>query len=161
MAKFEDHISQAKRNLKFLSGINRKVGDCFDWQVTTCFYVGVHLINAKLAKHNLFYRSHEDVMAAINPESAFAIGKVSEDVYVSFKRLRNLSRRSRYLLHDDSRQRDSENACMTYERHLRKAVKCTDKIIDYVVNEYEVSFDKEHLFLSEMNFKSLNWFESV
>ena len=44
MASFDEHIAQAKCILGFLEKING-IGDNFiDWQVTTNFYVSVHLI---------------------------------------------------------------------------------------------------------------------
>ncbi len=62
MASFQDHISQAKCNLRFLGSVNNQIKNTWDWQVTVAFYVAVHMINARIAdKANLHYRSHEAV----------------------------------------------------------------------------------------------------
>lgn len=144
MASFEDHIYQAKRNLEFLSCINKiKGGIYWDWQVTTLFYVGVHLINAHISnKTNKHYRSHKAVTEAINPRSnKLSLAKLPEDCFVSYKHLSNLSRRSRYLIHD-AESNITEDAHFTFDKHFKKGVKHLDIVISYISSEYKIPFDK-------------------
>lgn len=61
MPRFNEHIEQARHNILFLEFINKSGNDFCDWQVTTCFYIGVHLINAHLSMFNMQYRKHVDV----------------------------------------------------------------------------------------------------
>ncbi len=140
MALFQEHIEQAKRNLRFLESVNRFQQDYWDWQVTVCFYVVVHLINAHIAKKgNMHYRTHKDVESAINPYNQLSPSKVSEAVFTAFKTLRNLSRRSRYMI-NESNDSNKENAHFTYDKHLRRAIINLDKIINYMDNEYRIRF---------------------
>lgn len=106
MATFDEHIQQAKRNLSFLHKVNTGIGQCWDWQVTISFYTAVHLVNAHIAsRSNHHYRSHELVNNAINPYSLTSLSKLPEEEYLAYIKLQNLSRRARYLCHDDPKNR--------------------------------------------------------
>ena len=105
MASFDDHISQAKGNLTFLTGVNLNFNSNWDWQVTICFYVAVHLMNGHLAKKaNLHYRTHNDVKNGINPHNPTAVYKVPEDIYqdvlviYAMKKLRQVQKGKLMLL---------------------------------------------------------------
>lgn len=138
MASFQNHIDQAKRNLAFLSSINTTHNIYWDWQVTTCYYVNVHLVNAHLANTaNLHYRTHEDVKNAINPFNALAIGKIPEDVYLAYAKLEGLSRRSRYLCHEEKKE---DGNFITYDKHFAKALKSLDLILTYFSQLYDIDF---------------------
>jgi len=138
LATFDDHISQANRNLEFLSSINLSHNSYWDWQVTVCYYVNVHIVNAHLANvANLHYRTHEDVKNAVNPFNALAIGKIPEDVYLAYAKLEGLSRRSRYLCHESKRE---DGTFLTYDKHFAKAIKLLDSILSYFAAEYSVDF---------------------
>jgi hypothetical protein len=134
---FESHICQAKRNLAFLEKINVSASDHFDWQVTTCFYTAVHLVNAYLSLHGLQYRKHVDVKNAINPYSKDAIDANSafpEDIFVSYKTLEALSRRSRYLVNlKDGQLHNDIEAALTHEIHFAKSLRHLNKIIKYMI----------------------------
>ena len=121
MATFNEHISQAKKNLSFLEKINSECNDYWDWQVTTCFYVAVHLANAHISeKSNIHYRTHVDVKHALNPEIQLSITKFSDENYTAYVKLMNLSRRARYLCHDNTNNKNAENAYFTHSIHLKK-----------------------------------------
>lgn len=142
MASFESHTDQAKRNLNFLVSINESQRDFWDWQVTVCFYVNVHLVNAHLARvGDLHYRTHEDVKNAINPYNSLAIGKVSDEIYLAYTKLEGLSRRSRYLCHDDPANKES-GSHPTYDKHFAKAIKQLDKLLNYFGGLYSLDFGK-------------------
>lgn len=148
MANFAEHISQAKRNLLFLESINKQSNNFWDWQVTTCFYTSVHLINAHIANFDLHYRSHEQVNEAINP---FGISpcKLDEETYLSYLKLQHLSRRSRYLIHDDPKNK-SKYEHITYDKHFKKAVYHLDKILQFIVDEYSISFSSIKITCAEL-----------
>lgn len=140
MASFQEHIEQAKRNLSFLESVNRLQANYWDWQVTVCFYVVVHMINAHIAKKgNMHYRTHKDVESAINPYNKLSPAKVNETVFTAFKTIRNLSRRSRYMI-NENKEIKRETAHFTYDKHLRKAIINLDKIICYIGSEYKIRF---------------------
>ena len=132
MPKSEDHFQQACRNLNFLERINKDPNPSYDWQVTVSFYIAVHLINAHLAKFDMHYRSHEDVSNAINPYHDLSPSKLPEDIYLTYKKLQGLSRRSRYLVHEESSNKSA--AChITYDKHFIRAIKKVDILLDYFI----------------------------
>lgn len=140
MPTFDNHIQKAKENLTFLSSINLKIENCFDWQVTCSFYVAVHLVNAHLSKQGLHYRSHNRVKEALNPYNQLSISKLPEEVYVSYIALQSLSRKSRYLIND--KDKNDNKAHRTYEKHLSKALRHIHTLIDYLSSTYEISFKR-------------------
>lgn len=150
MANFQEHIQQAKRNLLFLSRINKDISDCTDWQVTTCFYSCLHLLNAYLAKEqNLHYNSHRDMEQSLNWANQTSIVKISENDFTNYQTLRNLSRRSRYLCTDNGDH--SVPAQATREKQLSKSIKALDKVIHFFISKYP----EEKIDLTEINCPSL------
>jgi hypothetical protein len=146
LATFEEHISQAKKNLSFLSKINQDCNEYWDWQVTTCFYVAVHIANAHISKKsNMHYRTHVDVKNALNPEIQLSLSKFSEENYLAYVKLLNLSRRARYLCHENPTNKDLTNGFFTYDVHMNKALKNLNKLLVYMEREYGVKFDKSHI----------------
>ena len=86
MADYQAHIAQAKKSPAFLSGINQKLNDTWDWQVTTAYYVAVHLMNGHLARRaNLHYKTHADVKNALFAQLSPC--KILDYVYTSFIKL--------------------------------------------------------------------------
>lgn len=140
MPRFEEHIKQAERNLRFLSSINQSIGDCLDWQVTVCFYTALHLVNAHLAKFNLQYRKHKDVNFALNFENRASPASLPESEYLGYTALQALSRRSRYLVSERGNNLNAENAFITYDRHLAKALRHLDKLLIYFSERYKINF---------------------
>ena len=157
MAQFDEHIKQAKKNLVFLSEINQKVLDCYDWQVTTCFYTALHLVNAHLANQNMQYRKHVDVKFALNPENALSLAKIDENTYVSYISLQSLSRRSRYLVEEGDNGLKSNNAFFTYEKHLAKSLRHLDKIILYFSNKYNLDLPKQKIICENIRLGELQF----
>lgn len=129
MAKYEDHIQQAERNLRFLGAINNSVQDCYDWQVTVCFYTALHFVNAHLSKFGLQYRKHKDVNYALNFSNATSPAKLPEDEYIAYTALQSLSRRSRYLVNEKDNKLGSDQAYLTYDKHLAKALRHLNKLL--------------------------------
>jgi hypothetical protein len=142
LAKVDEHLHQAKRNFKFLEGVNDKVNDSVDWQVTVCFYTALHLVNAHLAQSNLQYRTHNQVKHAINPVLVASPSRLPEDPYTAYITLQMLSRRSRYLVNEKDGQLISPNAAFTYDKHLGKAIRHLDKLVSYYCKTYKVEIPK-------------------
>jgi hypothetical protein len=135
MASYSEHVSQANSNLFFLGKINNEGSDHIDWQVTTCFYVGVHIINGFLAREqNMHFNSHENVATAIAPESVIQATRLPEQEYLAYVKLRNLSRRSRYLCQENGR--DAHLAHLIEEKHFIKAFRHLDVLLNYFRNKY-------------------------
>lgn len=128
MPEFSEHITQAKHNLQFLQDVNNTFSCYWDWQVTICFYVAVHLVNAHLSKTcNQHYRKHTEVFNAISPYR-ISHAKFSEDDYFAFLSLYNLSRRSRYLISENTKDHQTK-PFFTHEKHFSKSIKHLDRII--------------------------------
>ena len=144
MATFHDHIKQAQNNLNFLCQINDTSNDHWDWQVTVCFYTAVHLANAHLAdKANLHYHTHTDTINALNPTKHILLGfEFSELEYLAYVKLKNLSRRSRYLCIDGNKiTPDTEGiAYLTYDKHLYKAIRYLENILKFIHDGYNIIF---------------------
>ncbi|NER18760.1 hypothetical protein [Spongiivirga citrea] len=158
MANFDQHIIQAKRNIKFLDSVDNSIPDFWDWKVTTVFYVGVHLMNAHLAKTlGYTYRTHREVEQAINCNNTTSLGKVDETTYLAYTKLRNLSRRSRYLIHHSDK--NSQVACMTYDKHFSKSLTHLEDLIKFVEEEYDVVIPKIGIDCIEISKKKLPHFE--
>lgn len=158
MAKFEDHILQARKNINFLSAINNNVPDCLDWQVTTCFYTALHLVNAHLSKHDMQYRKHVDVKDALNPEKQLSLTKIDEAYYISYISLQSLSRRARYLVEEGDRNLESTDAFLIYEKHLAKAFRHLDKLLGYFSTKYSLSFPKVEIKCDNIQYDELKHF---
>jgi hypothetical protein len=143
---FKEHIQQSQNNIRFLSKISTNLEDCWDWQVTVCFYSALHLINAHVVnKFGANYLSHSKVDEIINPFNATSIARLDEKIYISYTKLLQLSRRSRYLLSENFKKGDNleiQIACATYSKHLKKAIFHLDVIINFVKNDYEEKFEK-------------------
>ena len=138
MATFQEHIDHSKKNLVFLSKINFSVDDSWDWQVTVCFYTALHLINAHIVKKtNKNYLSHNQVEEVINPFNILSIGRLDENTFLSYSKLCQLSRRSRYLLNENFKKADDiQQASMKYSLHFKKAVHHLDVVIQYINKNY-------------------------
>lgn len=148
MAKFEDHIQQAKSNLTFLGAVNQKVDKHFDWQVTICFYTALHWVNAHLSRYELQYRKHYDVNYALNPNVSLSVSKLPEDEYDAYIALQRLSRRSRYLVNEKDDSLNSEKAFLTFDKHLCKAIRHLDRLLTYFSSVYSIN-------ISTINFKCI------
>lgn len=157
MATFEEHISQAKKNLSFLTSVNSHIDNSWDWQVTISFYVSVHLMNAHIAhKMNQHYRSHEHVNAALNPFT-ISPARLDEDTYKSYIKLQGLARRARYLCHENSSVRN-EKACFTYDKHFSKAIKNLNILLTFIASNYKVSFNSIPIFCIDLKNYSSPYF---
>jgi hypothetical protein len=153
LAAFDEHINQAKRNLKFLESINNNIDNCYDWQATVCFYTSLHLVNAHLSKFNLQYRKHSDVNYALNFTVTTSVSKLPEDEYIAYTSLQSLSRRSRYLVNEKDNNIGNEKAFLTYEKHLAKAIKHLDLLISYFNNKYHSNIGQVTIKCSEVQSK--------
>lgn len=140
MPNFEDHISQAQSNLRFLHEVNSKISDAVDWQVTVSFYTALHFVNAHLAKYDLHYRKHVDVDHAISFENSLSVAKLPQDVYLSYKKLQSLSRRSRYLVNSNVNPK-VESAHLTYSVHFAKALRHLDKLLYFFDKKYALNLN--------------------
>lgn len=165
MGNFKEHIGHSVKNVQFLSKINGSVDDSWDWQVTVCFYTALHLINAHIVqKTNSNYLSHSKVEEMINPYNQLSVAKLNEDVYVSYIKLFQLSRRSRYLLNENykkSEKVDIQNANFTYSKHLRKAIHHLDIILTFINSSYNEEFPKVNIKCIDLNGLEFGYFKIV
>lgn len=156
MAEFDEHVAQAKRNLSILYDVHLKVSDSWDWQVTIAYYAAVHLMNAHLAKRlNLHYNTHEKVKNALFKQLSPC--KIPDDIYAAYIRLEGLSRRARYLCHENGDNSTDEH--LTYDRHLKKSLTNLDRILTYFNKLYRIEFQVFSLDFIEIKNSSLNYFK--
>jgi hypothetical protein len=154
MPSFNSHLDQVLKNLKALEYVNSKQ-DFWDWQVTICFYTAVHLINFHLDKLcNMHYNSHVETETAINPAKLTSPTKLDDDTYTSYMSLKNLSKRSRYLCHENKDINDTTMAYYTYEKHFSKAIYHLDKVIKYVDVKYSLKILKTKVIFNSMKLNS-------
>ncbi len=140
MASFDTHINQAKKNLEFLLETNSRNSTNWDWQVTLCYYVAVHIVNAHLAKAaDLHYRTHEDVKNAINPYAPVSPTRIPEHIYLAYVKLEGLSRRARYLCHEENKNQGI-GEFFTFDKHFARAIKHLDIILDHFKKEYNIHY---------------------
>lgn len=156
MPSFPEHIKQAKRNLTFLANTNNAVSDCWDWQVTICFYSALHLMSAHLANKGLQYRTHKETDTMLNPYSSLSVGKIPEPIYLAYSKLMRLSRRARYMI--DEKNPASTRACYISEKHFSKALRNLDAVLTYFSEQYETEFVKAKIVCSAFKSEDLVYF---
>lgn len=164
MGTFSEHIQQAKDNLQFLSNISTTIDNCWDWQVTACFYSALHLINAHLVKKTKAnYLTHNKVNEVINPFNQLSIAKLDEDTYLSYQKLLHLSRRSRYLLGDNEKSNAAsiKKACKTHSVHLKRSIHHLEKIIEFVNQTYKEEFPAVEIKCIDLKSLPFNYFKIV
>jgi len=138
MATFSDHIAQAKHNNGFCEFICKNSDAFYDWRVTVNFYTCIHLINAHLAYiEDAHYRRHSDVEDAINPYNKGTCS-LPKEIFLSYKKLHNLSRRSRYLINE---KMSNHEECVhhTSENHYKKSVNRLSEIASFFEEKYKIS----------------------
>ncbi len=136
MATFQEHINQANSNIAFLQNINNSIDNCIDWQVTVAFYTALHLVNAHISSNGLQYRRHTDVKDVLNPYNKLSLLKLPEDEYIAYVSLQSLSRRARYLVSEKDGNLANSAAYLTYEKHLAKALKHLDVLMQHFSAKY-------------------------
>ncbi|MBP7540739.1 MAG: hypothetical protein KA802_12505 [Saprospiraceae bacterium] len=168
MASFDEHIKKAKDNLRFLETINTHACTNWDWQVTVSFYAAVHLANAHIAhKAGLHYQSHNATINALNPLKPIPVGmEFTEPVYLAYVKLKNLSRRARYLCHEDAVQLDPASAQaaahhLTHDKHLYKSLKCLDTIMAFMNAQHNIVFPQISIDCIEIRGKQFNYFQYI
>lgn len=142
--------------------INRHAEGHFDWQVTVCFYVGVHLINAYLVKERgMSFNSHVETFDAVNPLNELSPLRLSEENYLAYRKLYNLSRRARYICTDEEKLKgqDDKVAYLTFDKHLERSVKNLDKLLVFIQNKYGESFPSLDINLIGIQSSSLQHFK--
>lgn len=71
---------------------------------------------------------------ALNWSNPLSILRLTEVQFTNYQKLRNLSRRSRYLCTESGDH--SVPAQPTQEKQIAKAIVCLDKIIDFFLTKY-------------------------
>lgn len=157
MADFNAHINQAIKNCNILKSINKNVPDSWDWQLTTAFYVAVHIVNAHMAKvDNQHYKSHEHIKNALYSGKNVS---VPENVYLAYVKLEQLSRRARYLCSEKSGGGNNDNAYLTYELHFARGIRHLDTVLKYFCEEHKINIEKCLLNCNDLKQDKLFYFE--
>lgn len=143
-----------------MASINTKVTDCYDWQVTVCFYTALHLVNAHLSQYNLQYRKHKDVNYALNFANATSPARLPEDEYLAYTALQSLSRRSRYLVNEKDNNLSSAQAFLTYDKHFARSLRHLNKLLQHFESRYSVGIPVISIQCSEIKKDELKFFIS-
>ncbi len=85
------------------------------------------------------YRNHNDVNFALNFENLLSPARLPVDEYVAYTSLQSLSRRSRYLVNEKDNQIGSPSAALTYDKHVAKAVRHLDALLNHFNSRYSLS----------------------
>lgn len=155
MPTFQQHIDQAKKNLTFLETINQHASAHVDWQVTVCFYTSLHLVNAHLSVYNMQYRKHVDVKDALNPRNVNSIKEGSslpDAQYLAYMKLQSLSRRSRYLVNEKDGNLGSDQAYLTFDIHLGRALRHLNNLMSYFNTSYKIGLPKVKINCAELTY---------
>lgn len=137
MADFDRHIQRVRENMEFLTQIRTLQLRNWDWEVTVCYYVAVHLVNAHLATRNLHPTTHDETKKYINPQGVFNNQRLPEKVYEEFMFLTNQSRVSRYM-HNPGNKDPSESTVIN-EKRLKLALESTNILIAYFNRLYALN----------------------
>jgi uncharacterized protein (UPF0332 family) len=160
LANFVEHIRQANSNLEFLEAVNKTQNSKYDWQVTAAYYSAVHLINSHLSIFDLHFRTHDQTKDALNPFKQVSVTKVPEEIYLAYLKMEGLSRRARYLCHDNPRELVKNNL-LTHSEHLKKTLTNLDLIVDFISTKYKISFLVYYFDLEELKGKKLKFFKHL
>jgi hypothetical protein len=134
MPSSESHNIQVLNNIQFLQSVcSLSPSKNYDWKITICFYTALHIVNSFLAiKINAHYQTHSATERAINPYIHLNPCKVTVDVYLAYKKLHNLSRRSRYLINEKPEFRsDDASPCWSSEKFYSKAKNNLSIIVNF------------------------------
>lgn len=107
------------------------------------------------------YLSHYQVSELLNPYNTLSVAKLDEQTYISYTKLLQLSRRSRYLLNEDFKKKekvDIQPASLTFERHLNKSIYHLDNIMFFMADKYKVDFLETKILSSESSGISFKYF---
>jgi len=77
---------------------------------------------------------------AINSRNPLSPAHLTDELYIAYNKLYNLSRRARYLIHEDPKNPDNSEF-LTYSKHLEKAIKNLEKLLLFFKTNYGVAFD--------------------
>lgn len=149
MGTYTEHITQGKSNLVFLTDVNKNINDRWDWQVTVCFYAALHFISAHVVvKTGKNYLSHTNINDAINPTTQLSIAKLDNTTYLAYNKLYQLSRRSRYLINENNSKNNGaaiQSCNLTHSIHLKRAISHLEVIMNYMIDNYAISFSKSEI----------------
>jgi hypothetical protein len=122
--------------------------------VTVSFYTALHLVNAHISTFNLQYRRHTDVKDVLNPYNQTSTMRLPENEYTAYMSLQSLSRRARYLVNEKDNNLTTSTAFLTYEKHLAKALKHLDVLMQYFTAKYNYTLPTIKIRCTELKISS-------
>lgn len=165
MGTFTEHISQGKNNLTFLTDVNKNINDNWDWQVTVCFYIALHFVSAHIvSKTEKNYLSHTNINDAINPTTQLSVAKLDETTYLAYNKLYQLSRRARYLINENKKKTagvDVQGCNLTYSIHFKKAISHLEVVMNYMTDNYAITFSKSEINCIDLKGLTFNNFKII
>ncbi|MEQ8423499.1 MAG: hypothetical protein RIA63_02240 [Cyclobacteriaceae bacterium] len=129
--------------------------------MTVCFYTALHLVNAHLSKYQLQYRKHKDVNYALNFANALSPARLPEDEYIAYNALKSLSRKRRYLVNEKDNKLKTQEAFLTYDVHLARALRHLNKLLQHFESRYSIAINPADVKCSEIKVGEMKFFKKV
>ena len=109
MLNVKDCLEKAKRNKSFVSqNLRRIIDKAPDWITVVAFYSALHFVDAHLLKHHGIQREHHE-------ERETEVANHLIEIYPAYKRLFEMSFRSRYLRVEDNPTPDEADSAIKYD----------------------------------------------
>lgn len=156
---YNDHLHQSRNNLKFLEFVNNHTTQYHDWEVTSCYCVAVHLVNAYLSLYESQIWRHYEVMELLKQFRNQAF--IPDTFFRAYYKLRHLSRRSRYLVNERNANTASVVAYYIDENHLKKALEYLHTLIAFFKERYGTQLEKIRINCSSINTTALCYCETM
>lgn len=100
-------------------------------------------------------KTHEKVKIALFDDMSPC--KIPEEIYTSYVKLENLSRRARYLCHED-KNGDHDHAFFTFDKHFKKALIQLNQLMIFFKKEQDIQFNITDIDCIEIKSLSLFYF---
>lgn len=109
MLNVKDCLKKANRNKSFvLQNLSKLIDKFPDWVTVVAFYSALHLVDAHLLKHHGIQREHHE-------EREKEVATHLSEIYPAYKRLFDLSFRSRYLRVEDNPTPSEADSAIKYD----------------------------------------------
>ena len=109
MLKVKECLKKANRNKSLvLQKLSRMIDTVPDWITVLSFYSALHFVDAHLLKHH-------DIQRENHEERERAVATLLTEIFPAYKRLFEMSFRSRYLRVEDNPTPDEADSAIKYD----------------------------------------------
>lgn len=86
-------------------------------------------------------------------------GRIPDEQYKAYIKLQNLSRRARYIVHEDIKLDDGSRAFLTHDAHLKKAFKNLDILLSFFNTLYSLAIPEMNIVCQGLKQTELAFFK--